>query len=126
MAKRKQSFDDAGNPIPLEALPELPELETDEEINDTIAKMAKIQAQRKALEAEEEQIESQLMRTIWFRGQTDYLIPGVVKAVIRNRVSRTIHATKLIALGVDPDKVAQATTETPSEPWLQLYPVKAG
>lgn len=121
MAKRKKSFDEAGNEIPLDALPELPEFETDDELNAGIAEMAKLQAKRKEIEASEEQLESQIMRSIWFRGLTDYTIPGVVKAVVRNRVTRTLHATKLVALGVDPDKIAQATTETTSEPWVQLY-----
>lgn len=124
MAKRRQDLDESGTPIPLPTLPELPVLDRDDALNDAIARMAKVQAQRKALAADEEQLESQIMRSIFARYATEYEIPGVVKAVVRTKETRTIKAAKLVAFGVDPATITAATDVTTSDPWVQLYAKK--
>lgn len=122
---RKPETDEQGNTIPLAELERLPILERDEELHLAIAATAKLKAQIKALEADEEQLSTQVLDSIFARGQMDYLIPGQVKVVVQSRTSRTTDPAKLIAAGVDPDVVQAATTTTHSKPFLRLYPVKA-
>lgn len=122
MAKRKQETDETGNPIALAELPKWPTLPTEHELQYAIADLAKVKAQIKALEAEEEQREQQIIDTLFEQGRVDFTIPDQVKVVIQNKTTRTVQPAKLIAAGVDPHIVEAATNVSVSAPFLRLYP----
>lgn len=122
MAKRSKQQNEDGTEIPLAPLERLPVCEDEESFHAAIARLAELKARKKALEADEEQVEQQVLDSMYFRGTMTYLIPHVVKANIQDKVTRTIDRAKLIGLGVDPAKVDEATNVSRSDPFVRLYP----
>lgn len=109
-------------------LPALDPVETPQALNDKIAEYAQRHAKAKREQLEVDQLGRQIRDSIFILGditddgKVSYTIPDVVKVNIQTNTQRTVDGVKLIALGVAPELVQAATTETTSEPFIRLYP----
>lgn len=78
----------------------------------------------KTLEERKAQIDADIIATLFSRGDVK-LAAAQGTWAIENKITRTIDKGKLVAFGVDPQVIEDATTEHASSPYLKLYPTRA-
>jgi hypothetical protein len=105
-----------------EEAPYEPKILTDEELLTALDDGARHRVDIKTLDERKDMIDADIIATLFSRGDVEVLGAPQGSWKIETKLTRTIDAGKLVAYGVDPQVIADSTNETPSSPYLKLYP----
>lgn len=99
-----------------------PKILGEDELQTALDDGQKHRADIKTLDARKDQIDADIIATLFSRGEAGLKGAPQGTWAIENKITRTINRAKLVAAGVDPATIDECTDESVSDPYLKLYP----